>query len=376
MLNSAQMQAVGPAPQVSEAALPELKPAPQRYLALDAFRGFIMVMLASGAFGFGALKNDPTWGRIAQWFDHVPWEGGVFWDMIQPCFMFMVGVAMPFALAKRTAGGATFRDNFRHVSARSLRLILWSQVLICIGAGVLKFQLVNVLCQIALTYFLCFLIMQMSRRKQVAAAVALLAGHWLLYQLFPGPGGPYSRTDSIGVVIDRWWLGYDYDPAYSTLNFVTSAIWTLAGIWTGRLLMTRRSHTEKLKWLAGGMALSFALGLGLSPWIPMIKQISTASFVLYSLGWALAMLIAFYWVVEVKGYRKFTFPLLVVGANSIFIYSLEMVLREWLNRAVGVFTGNYHWIGTLAPVAQSCTVLLLMWYACYWLYKHKIFFRL
>jgi predicted acyltransferase len=370
------MQAVGPAPRVSEAAFPELNPAPQRYLALDAFRGFIMVMLASGAFGFGALKNDPTWGRIAQWFDHVPWEGGVFWDMIQPCFMFMVGVAMPFALAKRTAEGATFRDNFRHVSARSLRLVLWSQVLICVGAGVLKFQLVNVLCQIALTYFLCFLIMQMSWRKQVAAAVALLAGHWLLYQLFPGPGGPYSRTDSIGVVIDRWWLGYDYDPGYSTLNFVTSAIWTLAGVWTGRLLMTRRSHTEKLKWLAGGMALSFALGLGLSPWIPMIKQISTASFVLYSLGWALAMLIAFYWVVEVKDYRKFTFPLLVVGANSIFIYSLEMVLREWLNRAVGVFTGNYYWIGTLAPVAQSCTVLLVMWYACYWLFKHKIFFRL
>ena len=120
MLNSAQMQAVGPAPRVSEAAFPELNSAPQRYLALDAFRGFIMVMLASGAFGFGALKNDPTWGRIAQWFDHVPWEGGVFWDMIQPCFMFMVGVAMPFALAQRTAAGATFpTTSFRHIAARS-----------------------------------------------------------------------------------------------------------------------------------------------------------------------------------------------------------------------------------------------------------------
>src|SRR3954469_11441740 len=88
--------------------------APRRYLALDAYRGFIMLLLASEGFGFSMLKGDPTWGRVAGWFDHVPWEGLVFWDLIQPAFMFMVGVAMPFALAARTARGATERDNFRH----------------------------------------------------------------------------------------------------------------------------------------------------------------------------------------------------------------------------------------------------------------------
>ena len=133
---------------------------------------------------------------------------------------------------------------------------------------------------------------------------------------------------------------------------------------------------EKLKLLAGGMALSFVAGLGLKPWIPMIKQLCTASFILYSLGWVLFMLIGFYLVTEVLGYRKWTFPLVVVGANSIFIYSLGMVLSEWLNRAVGVFTFHYRWIGTLAPVAQSCTVLAVMWYACYWLYQRKIFLKL
>jgi heparan-alpha-glucosaminide N-acetyltransferase len=72
---------------------------PRRYLALDAYRGFIMLLLASEGLGFSMLKGDPTWGRVAGWFDHVPWEGLVFWDLIQPAFMFMVGVAMPFALA-------------------------------------------------------------------------------------------------------------------------------------------------------------------------------------------------------------------------------------------------------------------------------------
>ena len=75
----------------------EPRPATKRYLALDAFRGFIMLILAAEGFGLSALKGDPTWGRVARWFNHVPWEGGVFWDMIQPSFMFMVGVAMPLA---------------------------------------------------------------------------------------------------------------------------------------------------------------------------------------------------------------------------------------------------------------------------------------
>jgi heparan-alpha-glucosaminide N-acetyltransferase len=94
---------------------PEARPESRRYVALDAYPGFIMLILASEGFGFSALQGDPTWGRIARWFHHVPWDGGVFWDMIQPAFMFMRGVAMPLALAKRTELGATERDNLRHI---------------------------------------------------------------------------------------------------------------------------------------------------------------------------------------------------------------------------------------------------------------------
>src|SRR5207237_9594119 len=89
---------------------PEIWPDPMRYASLDAYRGFIMLVLASEGFGFSALQGDPQWGGIARWFDHVPWEGGVFWDMIQPAFMFMVGLAMPFALARRKELGATEHD--------------------------------------------------------------------------------------------------------------------------------------------------------------------------------------------------------------------------------------------------------------------------
>jgi predicted acyltransferase len=348
----------------------------KRYLALDAFRGFIMAMLASEAFGLYELRNHPTWGHIGRWFNHVPWEGAVFWDLIQPSFMFIVGVAMPFAFASRIKRGATPGDNFRHAAVRALRLILLSEILIWIDAGKIKPQLINVLAQIAFTYFLCYLIMQWKWRWQVVAAAGLLVFWTALLFAFPGPDGPFSKRDHVGLVVDRWIFHYDYDPAYSTLNFLASTVWTLAGVWVGRLLMTPRSHSEKLKLLAGGAAFCFVVGLGLSPWIPIIKQLCTASFILYSLAWVLVMLIAFYFAIEVAGYRKWTFPLVVVGANSIFIYSLGMVLRGWLDNALAVFTFRYSWLGTFAPVAQAATVFAAMWGACYWLYRRKIFFKL
>ena len=155
-----------------------------------------------------------------------------------------------------------------------------------------------------------------------------------------------------------------------------STVWTLGGVWVGRLIMTSKAHVSNLKKLAGGMILSFALAFALRPWIPFIKQLCTASFVLYSLGWVLFMLIGFYWVTEIMGYRKWTFPLVVVGMNSIFIYFVSEVLFRWLDRALGVFTFHYSFIGKLAPVAQATTVVAVMWYMCYWLYKRRIFFKL
>jgi len=349
---------------------------PKRHLSLDAYRGFIMLILASEGFGFSALQGDPAWGAIARWFDHVPWDGGVFWDMIQPAFMFMVGLAMPFALARRKELGATERDNLSHVLMRSLKLIILSQIIIWVGAGRIKPQLINVLSQIAFTYVITYMLFKLQWRYQAAVAAVLLAGWTALFFAFPGPDGPFSHRNHIGLVADRAIFHYDYDPAYSTLNFIPSTVWTLAGAWVGTLLMQSKSHSANLKKLICGMILSFAAAFALRPWIPFIKQLCTASFIFYSLGWVLFMLIGFYVLIEVLGYRKWTFPLIVVGMNSIFIYFVSEVLRGWLDRAVSVFTFHYNFIGRLAPVAQATTVLFVMWYLCYWLYQRRIFLKL
>ena len=337
-----------------------------------------MVVLVSAGFGLAGLaKRNPAYAGIAAQFEHKPWEWIAFWDLIQPAFMFMVGVAMPFALANRMAQGATRSELFRHVAVRSVRLILMSQILMSISRGLLHFQLINVLAQIGLTYFLCYLIMQLRFRWQVVIAAALLIGHWALFVAFPGTEGPFmSKTTNIGAVIDKFFFGHINPGYWANINFITSTATTLFGVWTGQLMQSRRSHAEKMRIIAICAAASLAVGFAIHPWNPIIKRICTTSFTIYSTGWVLLMLLAFYWIIEVKGYRKWVFPLLVVGANSIFIYSIDQVLRGWLSRAVGVFTFHFEWLGDFATVAQSCTVLLVMWAMCYWLYRRKIFFKL
>src|SRR6476659_10087415 len=120
--------------------------APARLASLDAYRGFIMLLLISHGFGFEVLKNYPGWAWLARQVDHAAWEGCTFWDLIQPAFTFMVGVAMPFAFARRSS-----RDLFRHVAWRAFLLIALSNIFSNWGSTKprLVFQLINVLCQIA-----------------------------------------------------------------------------------------------------------------------------------------------------------------------------------------------------------------------------------
>ena len=337
-----------------------------------------MLVLVSGGFGLAVLAlRRPAFTGIADQFEHKPWEWIAFWDLIQPSFMFMVGVAMPFAFAQRMARGATSRQLFWHVVSRSFRLILMSQILISIGEGHMFFQLINVLAQVGITYFLAYLIMQLRFRWQAAIVALILVGHWALFVAFPGTEGPFlSKDTNIGQLLDIRVFGRPNSDHWATINFITSTATTLFGVWTGQFLRSKRSHGEKMRTLAIWGAVCLAVGLIIHPWNPIIKRICTTSFTIYSTGWILFMLLAFYWLVEVKGYRRWTFPLVVVGANSIFIYSVGQVLRGWLNRAIGVFTLKFEWLGDFAPVAQSCAVLLVMWYLCYWLYQRKIFFKL
>jgi hypothetical protein len=178
---------------------PEVKPG-VRLASLDAYRGFIMLLLVSHGFGLAVLQHYPGWAWLAGQVDHAAWEGCTFWDLIQPAFTFMVGMAMPFAFARRMAEGATGRDLFRHVAWRAVVLIALSNVSSNWGGRPRPvLQLINVLCQIAFGYVLCFLITRLRFTLQAGIAAAMLAGNWALFVLFPGPGGAFSKTASLRI---------------------------------------------------------------------------------------------------------------------------------------------------------------------------------
>src|SRR5262249_55984314 len=159
----------------------------------------IMLVMASSGFGFAQVaKHFPdsaVWQSLSHQFQHLPWRGCTFWDMIQPSFMFMVGVALPFSYASRRAAGQSWLQLFGHALLRSLVLIALAVFLSSTGSQnkQTNFTFVNVLAQMGLGYMAVFLLVGRSPRAQLAAALAILAGYWLLFATYPLPSAGLHR---------------------------------------------------------------------------------------------------------------------------------------------------------------------------------------
>ncbi|MEP7365865.1 MAG: hypothetical protein ABI972_21635 [Acidobacteriota bacterium] len=367
-------------PVAASTPLPHAPPGIARRLeSLDVFRGLTMLLLISHGFGiYEGLRDQPSLAWFRDQFEHTAWAGCTLWDLIQPAFTFIVGVAMPLSFARRIELGAAKSALFGHVLWRALILVVLSNVLSNWNTtGPLKLQFINVLCQIALGYVLCFAIWTLPFRAQVAAAAGLLAFHHALFFLFPGPAGPFDPAGNIGAVIDLKVLGYNYSGFYTTLNFLGNGLTILFGVWTGMLLQRNTTHSHRLKILGACSAGAFALGLAMEPFVPMVKRLWLGSFTFFSLGWVLLGLIACYWMVEMKGWRRWAFPAVVIGTNCIFIYSFTQVLRGWLSRGVANFTGGgFSFLGTYGAIPHNLVVLGCLFYMCYWLHQRKIYFKI
>jgi predicted acyltransferase len=357
-------------------ATPGERPAPERLVALDAYRGLIMLTLLAGGI-FHSLKDDPTWHWLYVQNEHVAWEGCVYWDLIQPSFMFMVGVAMPFALARRAALGESWGRRFRHVLVRAFNLTLIGVLLDNFGAQAWSIGFIRVLQQIAFGYVVAFFVVGCSYRTQALTAAAILVGYTLVWMFNPwnGPDGPWARSyENIGGAFDRWLLGRNYSGYYVGMNAVPSAATIIFGVMAGQFVMDRRPPWQTaLTLLAAGVG-GIALGLAVSPWVPLIKRIWTPSFAVYAAGWTTLMLLAFYVVIEVAGWKAWSFPLVVVGVNSIAAYVLGNAFGGWFRSLSGA------WVGWLKeplgeawfPVVQHVLFACAAWAVLYWLYRRRI----
>jgi predicted acyltransferase len=382
---------------------------PERLVSLDAFRGLTMLFMASSGFGIAqiakAFPDSGLWELLRYNTSHAAWIGGGAWDMIQPAFMFMVGMALPFSSSRRTAEGQDQQNVFLHTLWRAFVLVALGVFLSTSAGSRPNFIFPNVLAQIGLGYVFLTLLVGKGWKIQLGAIGAIAVATWGAFALTP-IAGPATDYKALGVTdpgqilsgfwahwnmganfaasFDQWFLNlfpreklFVFNSGgYQTLNFVPALITMILGLMAGENLRSEKTGGEKLKWLlkAGAICLVLALVTGTTI-CPVIKKLWTPSWAFYSGAVVLWTFALFYWFIDIKGYKAWTFPLVVVGMNSIAIYVAYQLTAGWIRSVGKTWLGSGLFAGTTGTLASSLLVLGVLWTFCWWLYRRKVFIR-
>lgn len=366
--------------------LKQTEPTSERLVSLDVFRGLTMLLLTAESANLFAHWVDPALeGTILHWlgtqFHHVPWEGLRFWDLVQPFFMFIVGVAIPFSLSHRMKAGQTHGVLVSHAIKRSLLLLFLGWALYCIGPGEIEFRFQNVLSQLSVTYLIAFLIMNKSVKFQLFVSFALLGLTEILYRGFPVEGfnHPFTPNENFGTWLDLQYGGANLGGHWVSFNAIPTTAHTIWGVLAGQLLMSNRTAMRKVQILVIAGVVGLAFGYGLSGITPIIKRTATPTFVFASGGWALLALAFSYWLIDIMKLRKWTLFCVVVGMNPLFIYLFcHIGGADMVKNCVYPFVmALFGWMNELQlNILMSAIVLFFLWYLCYWLYKKKVFIKI
>ena len=368
-----------------------LDPTGTRLLSLDFFRGITMFLLvAEGTALWSVLVKEPVAGTFLEpffnQFHHHPWNGLRFWDLVQPFFMFIVGVAMPFSYAKRKKRGDSRSKITKHIIRRCIILLAFGVGLHCGYQRKLVWELWNVLSQLSVTILIAYFLMQYKWSVQILVSIGLLVATEMAYRFFPleGYNQPFVKDHNFGSWMDMVLMGkINRGGGWVAINFIPTAAHTIWGVVAGQVLMSGKTGNTKIKLIAGAGAILLLFGY-LLDWTsitPIIKRICTSSFVLASGGWALLVLALSYWFIDIKKINRWIFPFVIVGMNPIFIYLFSNTVGgQWLNGFVSIFTdGVLSSLGAsefILNLFASLTILTLEWLLCYYLYRKKIFFKI
>jgi len=385
-----------------------------RNLAVDTYRGLVMLLMMGEVLSFAhvaeAYPHSLFWHILGYNQSHVEWTGMSLHDTIQPSFTFLVGVAMPYSLRSRLRRGRTFQSMLGHTIWRSFLLIALGLFLRSINQPMTNFTFEDTLSQIGLGYTFAFLISFLRPRWQWTAFGVILFGYWLAWALYPapGPGFPWAsvgvpadwhqhlysgfaahwnKNSNLGQAFDVWFLNRFPRPTpflfneggYLTLSFIPTLATMLLGLFAGQWLLAaspripfRRFAIAAACLIAGALLLQFT---GINP---IVKRIWTPAWVLWSGGVCFLYLIAFSWLVDVKGFRRAAYPLILVGTNSIAAYMMAHLFEEFLQSSFRINSfGFFHLFGPVfEPVVIGACVLLVYWLILRWMYQNKVFIRI
>jgi len=358
-----------------------------RVTSVDFFRGFTMFLLmgeSTELFRHINSVNNGAMHFLGTQLSHHEWHGLHFWDLIQPFFMFIVGVAIPFAVANREKKGASAKSIRNHAVKRSLILLLLGWGLYLMRSDHIVFKLQNVLAQLSVTYLVAFFIMRKSFSFQLIFTLIILLLTDLAYRFFPVEGfnQPWEAFHNLGAWVNTKIEGTDKTSIWASMNAIPTIAHTVWGVLCGKLLMSNKSGIEKVKLLviAGVAALAIGFSLDILNITPIIKKIATASFVFASGGWAILALAFSYWLIDVKKkFLKGAKIFIIVGTNCIFIYMLFSVGgAKIISEAYTPISNSlFGWTGHLtAEFITSLANWGTLLYLCYWLFKNKIFIKI
>lgn len=347
-----------------------------RLKSLDALRGFDMLLIM----GFGWMLYDVCclWPGgehfwLARQMEHAAWNGLTLLDTIFPLFLFISGMTFPFS-KRKTVG---------KVLVRALIMVALGMVYNgCCDLNFASMRFYSVLGRIGIAWALAALLyMSLEWKPRAIIAAVILVGYNLLLTIVAPdrPGAdPLSMEGNLVGYVDRclmpghlYFEVFDPEGLLSTLPAVVTA---MLGQFAGDFVRSERPH--KTLSMLGGAAVLLGLGLIWSIWLPFNKSLWTSSFVLVVAAYSLAMFALFYYLIDVRGWKKWAFPLEVIGLNSITIYMLQ--------RIVSIQSASQFLFGGLAglvpaqvgQVILSAGYVLLCWLLLYFLYRKNIFLKI
>lgn len=363
-----------------------------RLASLDAFRGLTIA-------GMILVNNPGSWAYVYPPLGHAPWHGWTPTDLIFPYFLFILGVAIPFAFQGKLAEGAGRSDMLLRVARRSLILIGLGLLMRAVpDFDLAEMRWAGVLQRIGFVYFAAAAsYVLLTQRGRWIAAAALLFGYWALMTLIPVPAfgaGDLSPDGNLAAYLDRLLMGghlwqgtWDPEGVLSTMPAIGTS---LLGIFTGEWLRSGRNRPELTKGMLLAGALLIVTGIAWGVVFPINKNLWTSSYVLFTAGTALLLFGIMYWAIDVRRWRgPWLVPLVVYGMNSIAVYVASgMVTKTMVRVRVGGDGGTslYGWIyenvfrswaGDYNGSLSFAVSYVILWLALMWiLHRRRIYIKI
>jgi len=366
-----------------------LAPKSERMMCVDAMRGFDMFWIVGAddvVRALAANSHNRFMQALGMQFEHVDWAGCHFYDLIFPIFLFIIGLSMPFSFSKRLERGDSKAAIYKHVLIRVLVLVLLGTV---IHGNVLSLNWhrftasYSVLMVLALGYLVASVILlNLKLRGQIIATVALIVVYWALMDYVPVPGhvvGVYAPGKNLGDWLNNFVLRGAQGPWHNgwILQSLTNGATAMLGVLGGHLLRSRKTDKQKLLWMLALGVACLAIGWVWSGWFPIIKRRWTSTYVLWAAGWSYLGLAVFFWIVDVRRYRKWVIPFVVIGSNALVAYIVWGVFAKAFRLMADILVhGLQQYVGGWYDTIAWMVAMSILWLGLYCLYRTRTFIKI